>query len=356
MANESDYPEWQAATERITGSGGLALVIGPPDTGKTTFCRVLALQALAQGRSVAIVDADTGQSELGPPSCVSVAVLQAPFERLSDLQPDMTAFVGSVSPRYGTIEHLAAVCRAVGYARSRHPDLIVCDTTGYVRGLTAKRLKRAKIEALQPEHVVRLSRRPPATGSEAPPKRPEIHDLPVPAAIVPKPPPLRARRREARFERVFAASVVRAWALDSVQLHGTWLGSGKPLMAAALAQLSRRLRAATRYGEVSSGHLGIVVGAMPRRDAVEQAARELYGAADVSVTHEANLDQLLVGLHDGEGAFVGLGRITAVDWAGRALHIATATHSHAIVRSIHFGLVRVNASGQTLGVLWPGDV
>jgi polynucleotide 5'-kinase involved in rRNA processing len=68
------------------------------------------------------------------------------------------------------------------------------------------------------------------------------------------------------------------------------------------------------------------------------------------------LNGLLVGLHDGRGDFVGLGRVSGLDYAARVLRVTTPSHSYTITRSVHFGLVCLSAAGQTLAVLRPGDV
>jgi polynucleotide 5'-hydroxyl-kinase GRC3/NOL9 len=362
MASEGACGEWREAIGRIVEAGGLVVVMGAPDTGKTTFCRCLALASIAADRATAIVDADVGQSEIGPPACVSLAMPTRPFDRLSAIEPCATAFVGSISPRYAALEHLAAVCRVVGEARSRGAELTICDTTGYVRGLTAMRLKRAKMQALRPDHLVRLVRDPQAQTSragEAVPgvgRLPMVHSLPVPGEVVAKPLALRTRMREARFVRAFEGASAREWALEEVETEGTWLGAGKPLTRPALDQLSRRLRAEALYGEVGGGHLGLICRTGPSREAALVAARELYGALDVSLTVPTSLNGLLVGLHDGRGDFVGLGRVSGLDYAARVLRVTTPSHSYTITRSVHFGLVCLSAAGQTLAVLRPGDV
>ena len=46
----------------------VVLVIGSNDTGKTTYCRNLVEQGVSQGLKVGLVDADVGQSQVGPPT------------------------------------------------------------------------------------------------------------------------------------------------------------------------------------------------------------------------------------------------------------------------------------------------
>ena len=60
--------DWRKLANQIVKSQQMVLVIGATDTGKSTFCRYLADYALAAGRKVACVDADIGQSGIGPPN------------------------------------------------------------------------------------------------------------------------------------------------------------------------------------------------------------------------------------------------------------------------------------------------
>jgi polynucleotide 5'-hydroxyl-kinase GRC3/NOL9 len=359
MLNTGEYEIWNDAIDAIVSAGGLALVIGAPDTGKTTFCRLAALHALSQGRTVTVVDADIGQSEIGPPGCVSVAEPKEPFARMGDLQPSAMAFVGTISPRYAAMEHLAATCRAVALARASEPHLILCDTTGFVKGPVAQRLKRAKVFALRPEHLVSLSRR--RSGSNASPRLaqdllPTVHHLGVPRAIVLKPPPLRLQRREARLAGALEGSLAREWPIESVRLPTTWIGSGIALSQPACRQLAHRLKVPVRYAESRPDHLGVVAGTPPQRDLALAVARELYGASEFSVTLESDIPDLLVGLGDAHGDLLGLGRLIGIDYAARVLRVATPIHAYSLVREIRFGFVRISDRGQTLALLRPGDV
>jgi len=44
---------------------GVIMLIGAPDTGKTTFARHLLAEAVAAGKSAAYIDADVDQSTTG---------------------------------------------------------------------------------------------------------------------------------------------------------------------------------------------------------------------------------------------------------------------------------------------------
>ena len=47
---------------RLADSGGVVMMIGGPDTGKTTFSRMLVGSALELGRTVAYIDSDLART------------------------------------------------------------------------------------------------------------------------------------------------------------------------------------------------------------------------------------------------------------------------------------------------------
>jgi polynucleotide 5'-kinase involved in rRNA processing len=61
----------------------IVLVLGARDTGKTTLVTYLAHALLADGGSVVVVDADLGQSEIGPPTTVGLGYLRGRVARLA---------------------------------------------------------------------------------------------------------------------------------------------------------------------------------------------------------------------------------------------------------------------------------
>ena len=94
--SSTSEPAWKSVVDKIMTTGRVVMVIGRVDTGKSTFCRHLASVAIKRGLKVGIVDADVGQSWIGPPTTVGMKIFtQDPAPALF---PDSFYFVGSVSP------------------------------------------------------------------------------------------------------------------------------------------------------------------------------------------------------------------------------------------------------------------
>src|SRR5437773_5789241 len=91
-------PSWEMAVAQARDAR-VVLVIGETDTGKTSFTTYLANRLLAENLSVGVVDADLGQSDIGPPTTVGLGRLCPPVERLADAEVLGLYFVGSTSPQ-----------------------------------------------------------------------------------------------------------------------------------------------------------------------------------------------------------------------------------------------------------------
>ena len=65
--------EWFALLDVLTEEKGMTIVLGETDTGKTTLANFLIFNLCQRGSRVALVDADIGQSTLGPPATIGLA-------------------------------------------------------------------------------------------------------------------------------------------------------------------------------------------------------------------------------------------------------------------------------------------
>ena len=142
---------WAAAADHVLSGNGRVLVLGPRDAGKSTFCRYVMDCAVAAGRSAALLDADTGQKTVGPPACVT---LGRPVN--GDLTLDALVFVGTTNPVRGWHGIVAGIGRLAAEAAA---DVLLVNTGGLLAG-PGRRLKAAKIEALNPDLLIAIGRDP----------------------------------------------------------------------------------------------------------------------------------------------------------------------------------------------------
>jgi len=135
---------------------GRCLLLGASDTGKTTLAKKIA-EAVASRRAVGLVDADTGQSHLGPPTTVGWAIIENPQFELAELAAEGIAFVGNISPLGHLLQLTSAISRSVQEAAQK-TELIIIDTPGFVTGPAACVLWWTVQQILQPELILAVQK------------------------------------------------------------------------------------------------------------------------------------------------------------------------------------------------------
>jgi polynucleotide 5'-hydroxyl-kinase GRC3/NOL9 len=144
--------EWEHALGDLVNARAV-MVIGAADAGKTTLTTWLANVLHARGFTVAIIDADLGQSEIGPPMTVGLGAVRGALTRSGDAEPVTFEFVGTASPARQPWRTADATGRLVARARPGF-ERIVIDTSGFVAGGLAAAIKQRKISAADPDLVV----------------------------------------------------------------------------------------------------------------------------------------------------------------------------------------------------------
>ncbi|MGB9595725.1 MAG: Clp1/GlmU family protein [Candidatus Poribacteria bacterium] len=149
-------PLRKSIIDDIIAKGRKVMVIGRVDTGKSTFCRQLAELALAQGRTPAIVDADVGQSWIGPPTTIGMKLVKENAD--PTLFSDSFYFVGDITPEGHLLQSVVGTKKMVESAENANADLIIIDTTGLVDRPIGRFLKLNKIDLIRPDSLVFFQR------------------------------------------------------------------------------------------------------------------------------------------------------------------------------------------------------
>ncbi len=190
----------------LTGLSGTFMVIGAPDTGKSTFCRYLFARLRANAVPTAYLDGDLGQSGLGPPATLTVA-FSAQGERTA--QPDRFVyryFVGNTSPQGQMLHLLAGAARLRNMALQSGVTCVVYDTCGFVDPLRGPYLRLAEIDLLRPSRLFAIQRNQEIEHLLMPlrrSRRVEIVELAPSPAVSIRSPAHRRGRRAARFKDHF---------------------------------------------------------------------------------------------------------------------------------------------------------
>jgi polynucleotide 5'-hydroxyl-kinase GRC3/NOL9 len=363
--------EWIPGLDALQNlpDGAAALLVGATDRGKTTFA-ALAAQRLAfhlGNNAVAVVDADVGQSEIGPPGTVGVAWARPDVPRLHDLKPAARFFVGAFAPGGVALEHAAATGQAVAWARERDAARILIDTTGFVAGPAARRLKVAKAQLARPALLLGFARAAEldpllsvlaaATGAAA-------LALPVPEAVGRKSPTLRATRRMTRAAEALEGARPLRLPFSEIATVGATLGTGEPQPPHLVRWIGNALRFAVvhaeRDGGVGGGTLALWVDGPPPRGGWESIAApvaEHFGVKTVRALSLRAHRGLFLGLHDAGGRLLSVGRFLQLDPAQGELVVAAPPPASAErVRLVAFGRVRLGDDGAPAADIKPGEI
>lgn len=253
------------------------MLLGGVDTGKTTLGLMAARFGLQAGRTVAFVDADVGNTTVGPPACAGLKVLRSQDDLDTLAEPDMLHFVGTISPSRLVLQQVVATAALADRARGL-ADLVIIDTTAAVSGVAGETLKYHKAELCRPDKVVALQRggeMEPVVGMLRRFLGTEVLVAPSDPNVNPVSPDERAARRTAAFQRALTPPLER-WrvrptvfaptlpvGLNLTRLHNVLVGiqgeGGTCLGLGLLIHDDDGLRVATNVGE---GMRGLRLGSM----------------------------------------------------------------------------------------------
>ncbi|MBN1812238.1 MAG: hypothetical protein JXA14_10415 [Anaerolineae bacterium] len=209
------HPHWEKLT--FASLRGVILVVGAPDTGKSTFARYLYRRLCEYHERVGFIDGDMGQATLGPPTTMTLALNEHGDDAFPPTGPRYRAFVGDVTPRGHMLPTLVGAHCLVQKARGEGTAAIIFDTTGLVGPAQGGgELKRAKIDLLHPAVVVGIQRESELEHLLLPLRlsgRARVIDLPASRA---------ARRREFSIRREHRASQFRRYFADARPLEIEW--------------------------------------------------------------------------------------------------------------------------------------
>ena len=134
---------------------GILFVLGAVEVGKTYTVTALANRFYEQQLRVA----DVGQSDIGPPCCIGMGIVERKLRRLSDVPLRGLYFIGDTSPGSRTRECVQGLVAAVQKASALGAAVVIVDSTGWVEGEAAKAFKLREVAAIDPTLVLAIERR-----------------------------------------------------------------------------------------------------------------------------------------------------------------------------------------------------
>ncbi len=225
--------EWFELLDVLEEGKGIAILLGATDTGKSTLAKFFISHLCKRGLKVGLVDADIGQSFLGPPATIGLSVFKSHPDWEVILSPPEIFFVGSTTPEGHFPIHLKGVKRMVDKVTSYGPDVILVDTTGFVLGEGGRELKRRKIDLILPRLILTLQKDDelePILEQYKGNLSYKIYRLPLSEQVRPKSMEERRIHRTNKFRDYFKYSSIQELAIEGVQIEGEVLDpNGAPL-------------------------------------------------------------------------------------------------------------------------------
>jgi polynucleotide 5'-kinase involved in rRNA processing len=126
---------WTETFQKMESGKRIIAVVGPRNTGKSTFCRCLVNHLISLSNQVAYMETDVGQGQFVPLGCVGVGMVGEPALGPGFCLPifDQCHFFGSTSPKTDPDYYLALLQRCLTDAPK--DSTLVINTHGWIQGM-----------------------------------------------------------------------------------------------------------------------------------------------------------------------------------------------------------------------------
>jgi polynucleotide 5'-hydroxyl-kinase GRC3/NOL9 len=343
---------WRTVTEEVLSRPKpcTVMVLGDIDSGKTSFSTYLINSSLKSQGKPAIVDADLGQSDVGPPTSIGFSVISEPVADLFSAKPAAIIFTGRTSSNGITQLVVSSITSIMKQIPERIVDLTVINTDGWIEGDEAHTYKAKLIRKTEPNLIVGIQRNAELESILHSLEEEGFHVLRAVTSSSVKQRDLGERRalREQSYKKYLGKPTVRNLHLNWITLEYTPLSLGTSVDLQRMKALEKALQRQIVYCEESSRTLYIVVNYRENIDEATFVTMESLFQKDVYLVREGEEEGLLVGLLNNDRDFLGIGIISKLDYNNRTLKIKTAYKD--TVNVVQFGRVKINEAGKELGV------
>jgi len=339
-------PEWDKVTEKIEKEKiRTVLVLGEVDTGKTFFSTYLANRLISLNKKVSVIDLDAGQSDIGPPGTLGLAVLDKPQVFLSEVEPTAIYFLGSHSPGLHFLPSLVGFYKLVKKGLSLS-DVVIVDTPGWVQGDGGRALRRSEIELIEPDLVILMQRKNELEHLVKNYPSRKILRLVVSKKASPTSPEERKKLRELLSKKYFRDAKEIEIEFDKIATDRCYLLTGEKI------EIPEFL-----WAEKLSGWEGILV--VSEKELKDNEILELK--KKLAVNRIKNIVSgeeigIEVALCDENSEVISLAVIKKIDYKNKKfiLHSPIKKEDISRVRIIQFGSLRLTLTGEEAGFVEPG--
>ncbi len=324
------------------------MVIGGMDSGKTSFCTFLANEAVMKKWRTSVIDADLGQSDVGPPSTVGFNFVTEPVKDLFEIDAQDAVFVGSTSPSGAINKVIEGLARLKDRVMEAGVDFLVINTDGWVEGEEAAAYKVRLAKKVGPSAVVGMQR-----GNELTTILNALHGIKVfvidsPQLIQPRSREKRKLLRELSYKKYLKRAKMHSLSLNWIKIKDSLFGAGGPLSHKRLETLTNLLGMRPIYSEETVTAIFVVLSKSKAVTEEQIKDVEEYFGKRVKVIREGDEEGLLVGLKDEEDNFLGIGILHGVDYKRRVLKVYTPVSEKVSI--LCFGQIKLDKNCREIGL------
>jgi len=332
----------------------IAIILGDVDSGKSTLTTFLANLLVKDNFKVAVVDADVGQSDIGPPTTIGMTFIEKPVLSLVDIDYKAAFFVGLTSPAGLLHRSIAGTRIMVDKALDMGAEVVLVNTTGWIFGSDARELKTALTYLIRPDFLIALQKEEELEHLLRPYANSRIKTVRVVAPKYVRPRSREDRRllRNIAYQKHLEGGKRIRLSLEKVGIAYSFFGTGWTPETELIKKIEKKLGTELVYCEETKDTVLVVVNeAFEFDEETVECLKPLVEPKSLRITKKSQLQNLLCGLLDEEDAFLGLGVIEDIDFSSKELTIFTRVNEDKIA-SLQFGFIRVNTKGEEEG--WTG--
>lgn len=294
---EEVVDEWLKVSEYILGecSGKQCkiVVVGPPESGKSTFTAFSANYLRDAGVRVGVIEGDVGQEDVLVPTTIALAEVSRPILWLRDLEPVSFRFVGCTSPQYCYSESVLAIKELVDEAVKLGFGAVIVNTDGWVNSVPGIEHKLTIVRWIRPDIVVATDREIHSYLSKCASTLTEVVYAPRPTVVRDRSKEERRELRTQSYKRYFSRGRVRKVRLGGIGLLGACALTGRALSKDELAEILKS----------SEGYLEKIVYSTKIGDTLYLVSKE---PVSLALDPESSRRTVVITPRDVRGTIVGL--------------------------------------------------
>ena len=319
---------WRESAEQLfelENKRTTVMVLGTVDSGKSSFCTYLINKALSEKRKVAVLDGDLGQSDIGPPSAIAYTIVSKPITDLFNLQARNAYFIGETSAGNVTDEMIRGLSLLKSEIAARELDFLVINTDGWTEGECAADYKLKIIEELNPDLVFFIQQKDelaPILNCVS-----ELRKITVesPSAIRQRDREKRKSLRELGYKKYLRNPKVQSLSLSWVKVEGD-----ESFGLSKSRTLTRQARKVTELLGMKPLHvaeltdrINIIIGRKRWINPDNLKKVQEHSKKRIVLTRKGEEEGLLVGLHNGNRRFLGIGVVQEIDYVRKTMKVLT---------------------------------